>query len=201
MLYLFMTTVQEKPTAAEKPKKRKGCFFWGCLTTLGIIVVIALVLGIFVFKVPARIGLVKPASERRLSQTFDRDAAARIKADFQKAGLNTTGVDVYVIPEKNSNKSVMLTVLDASKGFRFSSTGTNDAVSDYLVKLANTSVSNNVDRVAFQYLDSEGNSLVSLTAPVDAVLKYSKGQMTRADYLKAIDAQVDISQLFSSGIP
>jgi hypothetical protein len=191
---------KEKPDKVEKPKKRKGCFFWGCMTTLGIIVVVALILGIFVFKVPQKIGLVKPASERLLSQTPDRAAALQIKSDLQKAGLNTTGVDVYVFPEKNSDKSVLLAVLDSSKGFYFSNTGKTDAISDYLIKLASANTTG-INRVAFEYLDSEGNSIVNLTAPTDVILKYSRGQITRAEFLKAIDAKMDISEVATSGLP
>jgi len=193
---------QDQKGPEIKTKKRKGCFFWGCLSTLGIIVVAALVLSIFVFKVPLKIGLVKPAAERLLSQTPDREAALNVKADFKAAGLNTTGVDVYVIPEKNSSKNVLLTVLDTSKGFYFSkSTGTADTVTDYLFKLASVSANYSIDRVAFSYLDSDGKSLVDLTAPTDVVLKYSRGQISREEFLKAIDAKIDISQLATSGLP
>jgi hypothetical protein len=192
---------QEPIKSPEKTKKRKGCFFWGCLSTIGILVVAALIIGIFVFKVPQKIGLVKPASERLLSQTPDRETALKVKADFQKAGLNTTGVDIYVFPEKNSDKSVLLTVLDTSKGFRFPASGSTDAVSDYLVKLANTGSANGINRVAFEYRDADGNSLVSITAATDAILKYSRGQMSRSDFLKAIDAKLDISEVATSGLP
>jgi hypothetical protein len=170
------------------------------MTTLGMIVVVALVLSIFVFKVPQRIGLVKPASERLLSQTPDRAGALQIKADLQKAGLNTTGVDLYVFPEKNSDKSVMLAVLDSSKGFYFSNSGKTDAISDYLIRLASAN-STGINRVAFEYLDSEGNALVDLTAPTDVILKYSRGQISRIEFLKAIDAKIDLSQIATSGLP
>jgi hypothetical protein len=171
------------------------------MSTLGIIVIIALVLSIVVFKVPMKIGLVKPAAERLLSQTPDRETALKVMADFKQAGLNTTGVDVYVIPEKKSDKSVLLTVLDTSKGFSFNNYGTKDAISDYLVKIAGSVSSDNINRVAFQYLDSEGKSLATITAPTDIILKYSQGKITRTEFLKSIDALVDLSQLATSGLP
>jgi hypothetical protein len=186
----------------EQPKKRKGCFFWGCLTTLGIVVVIGLILSITVFKLPQRIGLVKPATERLLSQTPDREAAVKVKAELQKAGVSTTGVDIYIFPEKNTdNQSMMLAVLDSSKGFYFSKAGSQDPVSDYLVKLAKTTSSYGVERVAFSYLDSEGKPVVNVTAPTDVILKYSSGKITKTDFMKAIDANMDISEIAKPSFP
>ena len=202
MIFVFQgKVISDQPVTNEKPKKRKGCFFWGCTSTLGIIFVVALLLSIFVFKVPQRIGLVKPASERLLSQTLDIVTALQIKADFQKTGLNTTGVDMYVFPEKKSDKSVLLTVLDASKGFYFSNSNTTDAITDYLAKLASASANFSINRVAFEYLNSEGKPLVDITAPTDMILGYSQGKITRSEFLKAIDAKIDISQFATSGMP
>jgi hypothetical protein len=194
--------VQDQKAPVEKPKKRKGCFLWGCLTVVGIIVVVALGLSITVFKVPQKIGLVKPATERLLSQTPDRQTALSLKTDFQKAGISTKGVDLYVIPEKNTdNKSVLLAVLDSSKGFYFSTNGTQDAISDYLVKLAKTSSTYGIERVAFQYLDSDGQPVVAVTASTNVILKYSSGQMSKTDFMKAIDAKLDISEIAKPSFP
>ncbi|MGD1119735.1 MAG: hypothetical protein ABR886_09640 [Dehalococcoidales bacterium] len=171
------------------------------MTTLTLVIVAALVIGITVFKLPLRLGLVKPAAVRMISQTPDREAALKVKSDIQQAGINTSGVDVFVMPEKKSNKNVLLTVLDTSKGFSFGNAGSTDAISNYLIKLASASASDNIDRVAFQYLDSEGKSLATITAPTDAILKYSKGQISQTEFFKAIDARIDLSQLATSGLP
>ena len=171
------------------------------MTTLTIIIVAALVIGITVFKLPLRLGLTKPATVRLLMQTPDRQAALQVTADMKKAGINTSGVDVYVIPEKKSNNNVLLAVLDTSKGFSFGNAGSTDAISNYLIKLASASSSDNINRVAFQYLDSEGKSLATVTAPTDIILKYSKGQIGKTEFLKAIDARIDLSELATSGLP
>jgi hypothetical protein len=188
---------QEKP----EPKKRRGCFFWGCLTTFGIVVVIALVLSITVFKVPQKIGLVKPATERLLSKTPDRETALKIKADIQKAGISTNGVDLYVVPKKNSNASILFTILDASKGFYFSGSSSGDPISDYLVKLAKSSQSYGIERVTFEYRDSSGNTVADVTAPVDTILKYSSGQMNKTDFYNAIDAKLNLNEVINQGLP
>jgi hypothetical protein len=186
----------------EKTKKRKGCFFWGCLTTLGIIVILAIVLSITIFKVPQKIGLVKPATERLLSQTPDRETAATLKAELQKTGISMTGVDIYVIPEKKSDgKSVMLAVLDSSKGFYFSNTGSQDPISDYLIQLAETISSYGVERVAFSYLDSKGEPIANVTAPTDAILKYAQGKISKTEFFKTISLKIDIKQFATSGLP
>jgi hypothetical protein len=190
-----------QPAPPSKPRKRHGCFFWGCLTSLGLVVIAALVIGIVFFNLPQRIGLVKPAAVRLLSQTPDRAAAQAVKSEMQQAGLNTTGVDVYVFPERNSSSSVMLTVLDTSQGFRFPSAQSSDAVADYVVQLAEVCARNKIERVAFEYRDGKGISLVTLTSPVDTALKYSQGKISRAEFLKAIDAQIDYSRLVDSVMP
>jgi hypothetical protein len=192
-------TQEQQPEV--KPRKRKGCFFWGCMTSIGIVVIAALVISVVFFNLPQKIGLVKPASFRLLSQTPNREAAQQIKSELQEMGLITTGVEVYVFPERNSDSSVMLTVLDASKGFYFPSSQSTDAVADYLIHLAEVSSENSISRVAFDYHDTKGNSLVSLTAPVESVLKYSRGQISRTEFLKAIDAHIDYSQLVTSVMP
>jgi hypothetical protein len=191
----------QAPTPQKKPHKRHGCFFWGCLTSLSLVIIAALIIGIFFFNLPQRIGLVKPASVRLLSQTPDRAAAQAVKSGLQQAGLNTTGVDVYVFPERNSNSSVMLTVMDTSQGFRFPSAQSSDAVADYVVQMAEVCAKNNIERVAFEYRDAKGISLVTLTTPVDTALKYSEGKISRPEFLKAIDAQIDYSRLVDSVMP
>jgi hypothetical protein len=193
---------QDQKISTEKPKKRKGCFFWGCMTTLGIIVIAAIVLSFIIFNVPQKIGLVKPAAEKILSQTPDRETAAKIKSDLQAAGINTTGVDVYVFPEKNTdNKNILYTVLDSSKGFTFSNYGSQDAISGYLVQLAKNIPASSINRVAFEYRDYEGKSVAQITAPTDVILKYSNGQISREQFFKAIDAKMNFSEYMKSGTP
>jgi hypothetical protein len=190
-----------KPEDVKKPKKRRGCFFWGCMSTLGIIVVAALLVSVFVFKVPERIGLVKPAYERVLSQTPDRDAVQAVMSAFQNAGINTTGVTAYVFPEKNSNNSMLLTVADSSQGFDFRNYGTTDPIPNFLVQLANSSSSYNIDRVAFEYTGDDGNPVIDVTARTSVILQYSKGQISEAAFLKAIDTKIDFSQFVTMGLP
>ncbi|MGP8079370.1 MAG: hypothetical protein ACLPVI_02535 [Dehalococcoidales bacterium] len=171
------------------------------MSTLGIIVVAALLLSIFVFKVPERIGLIKPAYERVLSQTPDRETAQSIMSAFQNAGVDTTGLTAYVFPEKNSKNSMLLTVADSSQGFDFSNYGTTDPIPEFLVQLANSSSTYNIDRVAFEYLDDDGNPVVDVTAPTTAILQYSSGQISETAFLKAIDAKIDFSQFVTMGLP
>jgi hypothetical protein len=196
-----ITTETKTPETAPKTKKRKGCFFWGCMSTIAVIVIVALVLSIAVFKVPQKIGIVKTATERMMSQTFDRETAAKVTADIKAAGINTTGVEVYVIPEKKSDSSVLLAVLDASKGFHFTNTGANDAISGYLVQMASSCANYGVNRIALEYKDVEGKSLATVTAPTDVITKYSQGKISYEDFLKAIDAKMDIDNLATSGLP
>jgi hypothetical protein len=138
-----------------------------------------------------------------LSQTPDREAAAALKADMTKAGINTQGIDLYVFPEKGSDRNVLLAVLDSSKGFYFSNYGNQDAISRYLKQLADLDKSGTyrIERIALDYKDADGVSLVGLTAPTDAIRKFSQGTMSRQDFMKAIEGQVNVSKLAEAVIP
>src|SRR5208283_5597563 len=113
---------------------------------------------------------------------------------FQNAGVDTTGLTAYVFPEKNSKNSMLLTVADSSQGFDFSNYGTIDPIPEFLVQLANSSSTYNIDRVAFEYLDDDGNPVIDVTAPTATILQYSSGQISETAFLKAIDAKIDFSQ-------
>jgi hypothetical protein len=162
-----------------------------------------LIAGIFFFNVPQKIGIVASPGERLLSQTPDREAAASLKADLVKAGINTQGISLYVFPEKTSDQNVLLAVLDSSQGFYFNNYGSQDAISGYLKQLAELDKSGtyHIERIVLDYKDSDGESLVGLTAPVTAIRKFSQGTMSRQDFMEAIEGQVNVSKLAEAVIP
>jgi hypothetical protein len=187
-----------QPEKIKKPKKRRGC-----LTALGIFVLVLLIAGIFFFNVPQKIGLVASPGERLLSQTPDREAAASLKAELTKAGINTQGISLYLFPEKTSDQNVLLAVLDSSQGFYFNNYGNQDAISGYLKQLADLDKSGtyHIERIVLDYKDGDGESLVGLTAPVTAIRKFSQGTMSRQDFMEAIEGQVNVSKLAEAAIP
>jgi hypothetical protein len=187
-----------QPEKIKKPKKRRGC-----LTALGIIVLVLLIASIFIFNLPQRVGLVASPGVRLLSQTPDREAAAALKTALIKTGINTQGIDLYVFPEKSSNQNVLLAVLDSSQGFYFSNYGSQDAISSYLKQLADLDKSGTyrIERIVLDYKDADGESLVGLTAPVDAIRRFSQGTMSRQDFMQAIEGNVNVPKLAEAAVP
>jgi hypothetical protein len=175
----------------------------GCLITLGIVVLILLVASIFIFNLPQRIGLVASPADRFISQTPDREAAVALKAELAKTGINTQGIGIYVLPERNSEQSVLLAVLDSSQGFSFTKVTGQDAITDYLKRLADLDKAGkyHIDQVVLDYRDSESTSLVSVTVPVAAIRQFSQGTMSRKDFMQAIEGQVNVAKLVEVGLP
>jgi len=175
----------------------KGSAKKGCLITLLVIVVILIILAIFLFNLPQKIGIVASPGEQLISQTPDRETAAALTADMAKTGINTSGIDIYVMPKKNSDKSVMVAILDTSKGFSFNNLGVNGSIDSALAMLAKLDESGKygIEQIVLDYRESADKSLVSITAPTATILKYSKGTMSREDFMQAIEGKVDLSGL------
>jgi hypothetical protein len=186
------------PLHDESGRARKGC-----LITLGIVVLILVVASIFVFNLPQRIGLVASPAERFISQTPDREAAVALKAELAKTGISTQGIGIYVLPERNSDQSVLLAVLDSSQGFSFTRVTGQDAITDYLKRLADLDKAGKyrISQVVLDYRDSDSASLVTVTVPVAAVRQFSQGTMSRKDFMQAIEGQVNVAKLAEVGLP
>jgi hypothetical protein len=185
-------------TEGQSGKARKGC-----LITLGVIVIILLIISIFLFNLPQRLGIIASPGERMVSQTPDRIAATALKAELTRAGFNTQGIDLYVMPLRNSDGSILLASLDSSKGFNFSNISGQDAITDYLKRLADLDKSGtyHIEQVVIDYKGDDGESMVSATAPVNAIRKFSQGTMSRQDFMQAIEGKVNISKLVEVGLP
>lgn len=174
------TSVKTKP-----PKKKKRWYSPGKII-LYLIVLIILVLAAMYFRVPQKIGLIKNHAEQLFTMTPDRDKAAAVMADLQAAGLNTQGVEVYVLPVKGTNDNVAMVVLDASKGFNFTGSGSADPVKDFLL-VASKAQQQGINRAAVAYYDEKGKPLATATLPTDAAAAYSQGKMTDRQLMEKVD--------------
>jgi hypothetical protein len=120
-------------------------------------------------------------------------------ADLQAAGLNTQGVEVYVLPVSGTDDNVAMVVLDASKGFNFNSSGSADPVKDFLTVAAKAQ-QQGINRAAVAYYDEKGKPLATATLPTDAVLAYSQGKLTDRQLMEKVDVGTDNLWAFISMI-
>lgn len=176
----------------------RGSIGKGCLTTLGVFVLILVVVSIIVFNVPQRIGIVQTPTERLLSSTPDREAAEALMSDLQQLGIDTQGINLYVIPKKDSDKSILYAELDSSEGFNLQSIGSGrNPIEDALGLLSKLDQSGDygIERIAINYKDENGNSLAIVTAPIEAIRGFVNGTISRQQFMQELEGKVNLSEL------
>lgn len=200
---VYVASAAQGPPPAVAPAKsggRFGCLGKGCLALIVVGVLAGALGSIFYFRVPQRIGLVQPATDRVLSSTPDRSAADALKTEVANAGIDTQGMEFYVIPFKDRPGALAYVVLDSSHGFHFKS-GSSDPLIDFFKQLGQGQAAsqNNLTRIAIEYKSQSGASLVNLTAPTDAITAYSNGSLSRQEFLKKLDGQANWTAFFQEG--
>src|SRR4030043_15444 len=167
-----------------KPPKKKG-FPFGKIILL-ILVLFVLVAVLQYFRIPQKIGLIKSPADNLFTMTPDSEKAAVIMDNLQAAGLNTSGVEVYVLPVAGTDHNLAMIVLDASKGFTFGSYSGGDPVKDFLAVISQAQ-GDGINRAAITYYDEEGRQLVAATVPMDAINAYSQGNLTDNQLMEQVD--------------
>ena len=182
----------EESKASAKPvktKKKKRWYSPGKIT-LYLFVLIILAGVIMYFRVPEKIGLIQSPAAKLFTVTPDRDKAAAVMADLQTAGLDTKGVEVYVLPVKGTNDNVAMLVLDASKGFNFNTLSSSDPVKDFLT-VASNAQKEGINRAGISYYDENGKPLITATIPTQAALDYAQGKLTDRQLMEKVDVGTD----------
>jgi hypothetical protein len=176
---------------SPKPQKGWGCARIGCVTVVALVVLIAAAAAALYWRVPQQLGIL-PSAERAFADTPDRDAAAALNDDLTKAGIDTRGMEIYVLPFRDKPGSVAYIVLDSAQGFQFKS-GSSDPVVDYLKQMAQSQAvsQSGIQRIAIEYKDPKGVSLLSLTAATDTITAFANGTITRTEFLKKLDGQAN----------
>jgi hypothetical protein len=169
----------------EKPPKKKKKFGVGKIILVVLVLVIAAGALLF-FRVPQKMGLVKSPAEKMFATTPDRAEAAAIMTSLQQAGLNTKGVEVYVLPAAGTNEEVAFIVLDASQGFDISNSKSADPMKDFL-KVISTAQASGVTRAAVTYYNEEGKDLLTATVPTADALAFSQNKITAEQLMKKVD--------------
>ncbi|OGN99734.1 MAG: hypothetical protein A2Y58_02155 [Chloroflexi bacterium RBG_13_51_52] len=171
-----------------KPPKKKG-FPFGKIILL-IFVLFILVAVLQYFRIPQKIGLIKSPADNLFTMTPDSEKALIIMDNLRAAGLNTRGVEVYVLPVAGTDHNLAMIVLDASKGFSFSGYYGTDPVKDFLTVISQAQ-GEGINRAAVTYYDEEGRQLVAATVPTDAIVAYSQGKLTDNQLMEKVDVGTD----------
>ncbi|MFC1874122.1 hypothetical protein ACFLYX_02340 [Chloroflexota bacterium] len=171
------------------------------LIGLAVFVVIVIVVGVAFFNLPQRIGLVETPAEKLLSQTPDRETADELMSELRASGTDTTGMDLYILPiqgtkDNPSNGNVAVAILDASQGFDLRNLSEAELMG-YLETLSSVGQSGdyNIERVVVAYQDESGESLITLTAPTETILKFKNGVISREQFLKEMEGEVNFVEV------
>lgn len=199
----------------DKGRKR-GCTGCGC-QVLGALLILVLLAGGWLvavhYQVPEKLGLRQAPVERLDTDVPDRQTAEALEAEMAAAGMDMQGVSVMVLPYKDGSGSLAVAVLDAGDGFHFggSDTGGADAgsadtggdVTAYLEALAAGGADNpyGIKRAAIQYVDAEGNALITMTADAESIGRFARGEIDRDTFLAAVEGRVDLVALAKGGLP
>jgi hypothetical protein len=184
----------------SRSNRRGGCNGGCCCLVLFLLLLAGAALVFVVgFNGLQRIGLRKPASLEVFSDAPDLDAAQALLADYQKTGLNTKGLGLYVLPYAGTQASAAVAVLDMSKGFALPSSDDADAIFSYLKTLAASKVLDQygVNRIGLLYRDQKGEPLLTVTAPLASIRSYASGKLSREDFVHSVNMDADLVKLYS----
>ncbi|MFC1920254.1 hypothetical protein ACFLYQ_00840 [Chloroflexota bacterium] len=166
-----------------------------------VVLAVIVILAIWFFNIPQRIGLVQTPTEKLISATPDREAAAAMMADLKVAGANTAGMELYIFPvigteDNPSDDNVAVVIIDAGKGFDFRNFSEQDLM-NYMNKLSSVGQSGeyNIERVAISYADESGDSLITLTASTETILKFANGTATKEQFLEEMEGEVNLAEV------
>ena len=180
------------PSAPVRRKKR-GCFATGCLTILGLFFVGGAVLAVLLLRVPQQLGI-WPSGASLLQGTPDREAAAAILDEVAAAGMDTTGLSLYVMPVEGQDGSLAYAVLDASAGFQFPTGTAANPLPDLFGRLAGGSTVDEagIEQVAVAYRDGAGRTLGVLTASTKVIRQFVAGEIDEAAFSEQLRGDVDL---------
>ncbi|HSO28759.1 MAG TPA: hypothetical protein VLS28_02540 [Candidatus Sulfomarinibacteraceae bacterium] len=183
----------ERARSAPVPRKKRGCLATGCLTILGLFAVVSVVVGALVLRVPQQLGI-WPSGATLLAGTPDREAAAAILDEVAAAGVDTTGLSLYVFPVDGRTGTLAYAVLDASAGFG-SVAGTDaSSIADLFGSLVAgpTVDSARIEQVAIAYRDETGRTLGVLTASTEVIRRFVAGEIDERAFSRQLNGDVDL---------
>jgi pSer/pThr/pTyr-binding forkhead associated (FHA) protein len=191
------------PGAQPKPKRRsclRSCSI-AFLATFLVLAVCGLLVGAIFLDIPQKLGLKESAAERLLSDSPDRVAAAALRDELDQTGIDTQGMEIYVLPFKDRDGSLAYALLDAGEGFQFTS-GLQDPIADTLISMAASQAvqEHDIQRIAIDYRNETGERLLVLTASTSAINGYANGMLSREEFMQALDGEANLVAFYQEFI-
>ncbi|MEI8334333.1 MAG: hypothetical protein WCH74_10845 [Chloroflexota bacterium] len=166
-----------------------GCFGTGCLIILLILVLAAGIGGALVFRVPAKLGI-WPSGETLLVDAPDRAGAAAITDELRAAGMDTTGLTLYVLPVAGQPGTLAYAIVDISAGFTFPEVAVEgrNPIPDLITRIAEgpAATEAGVAAVALEYRDLTGGTVGTLVADKQSIADFAAGRIDEAAFSKAL---------------
>lgn len=175
-------------TPSQGPRWRRiGCV--GCLSVGGLLsccLVATLIFGAGLWR---RLGIFGPTAEELYSGAPDPFATRVLNELLSDVGL--AGASALVIPVKESQGQIAVVSLDSEEGFDGTGTAAgNEALFMSVIQRMredNRMQMLGLERVAVDYVDESGQSLVTLTAEQSAVEALAQGEMSEDEFLKEVE--------------
>jgi hypothetical protein len=183
---------QPSPSAAEgRPRWQKlGCI--GCLSIGGLLSCCLVATLIFGPGIWQRLGLLRSRAEELYSGAPDPFATRVILQILEDARI--AGASAVVIPIRGSDGQIAIISLDPNEGFDGTGTAAgNEALFMNVIQRMredNRMQELGLERVAVDYRDESGQSLVTITASETAMEALAQGEITQEQFLKDVDIGV-----------
>lgn len=136
-----------------------------------------------------RLGIFGPTAEELYSGAPDPFATRVLNELLSDVGL--AGASALVIPVKESEGQIAVVSLDSEQGFDGAGTAAgNEALFMSVIQRMredNRMQMLGLERVAVDYVDENGQSLVTLTAEQSAVEALAQGEMSEDEFLKEVE--------------
>lgn len=136
-----------------------------------------------------RLGIFGPTAEELYSGAPDPFATRVLNELLSDVGL--AGASALVIPVKESQGQIAVVSLDSEEGFDGTGTAAgNEALFMSVIQRMredNRMQMLGLERVAVDYVDESGQSLVTLTAEQSAVEALAQGEMSEDEFLKEVE--------------
>ena len=186
---------QEVPV--EKKRGRGWCCC-GCVLALGIFLVVAaggLLFGPFLLR---ETNIIKPEAEKLFSGSPDRAASKQVNEVLDSSGLE--GVEALVVPISGSEGQIAIFSVDTSvtAGGIATAEEADIFLQGIMRQLSETNQASElaIEHVAIDYVDENGESLLAISAPQQAVDAFVNGSITRREFLAQVD--IDFSNLITA---
>ena len=179
------------PDVPIAPKKRGWI---GCAIGCGVIVLlfacVMLVLVGWYFRWPTQLGLVESPGEALFEPSPDPYAAEAILVELADSGINVEGVSVYVLPTEQG-EMIAYVLAEEEDGFVWSGPTFDNAIEGLLMFTAAGEVAYEleIDRVAVDYRDPDGEQIAVMTAPVDALIAHARGEITQDELFEQMNGR------------